>query len=123
MIALVREVFLIISLLASGLQLFSYNVRSHIPPIMYQFVRCHLAVCFVQKQNVNPNVSFCRSMRLKLYSTRCHYQPWLVQKRLLLCTRWPRSVRGVVAHETTWFPPRSVRVSNYIQVNAIFNPG
>ena len=32
--------------LTSVLQLFSYNVRSHIPPIMYQFVRRHLAMCF-----------------------------------------------------------------------------
>ena len=38
----------------------------------------------------------------------------------------PRSVRGVAAHETTWFPVfphRTVGVSNYIQLDAIINPG
>ena len=40
----------LISLLASGLELFSHNVRTHIPPIMYQFVRRHLAVCFLNPQ-------------------------------------------------------------------------
>ena len=33
-----------------------------------------------------------------------------------------RSVRGVAAHETTWFPPRTVGVLNYIQLDAIINP-
>ena len=33
-----------------------------------------------------------------------------------------RSVRGVAAHETILFPPRTVGVSNYIQLDAIINP-
>ena len=44
------NVFLMISRMASGLQLFSHNVRSHIPLNMYQFVWCNLAVCFWSPQ-------------------------------------------------------------------------
>ena len=33
-----------------------------------------------------------------------------------------RSVRGVAAHESTWFPPITVDVLNFIQRDAIINP-
>ena len=76
-----------------------------------------------QKQNVNPNVIFCRSLCVSNYiQLDAIINPWLGQKRLLPCSRWPRSVRGVAAHETTLFPPRTVVVSNYIQLDDIINP-
>ena len=31
-------------------------------------------------------------------------------------------IAGVAAQETTWIPPRTVVVSNYIQLDAIINP-
>ena len=42
------------------------------------------------------------------------------------CLKMPQNtskyLKGVAAHQTIWIPPRTVVVSNYIQLDAIINP-